>query len=287
MDDKKYKRLKRTLVAFLVILIVLAILLSVVMAFCYTVEFTARFVPAYAKTDLSPLLAKAEWTDEDYRELYHQTGLGKTALDELKDEPETLLEFQEAFFSDPEIAHEMAASTTPHDVVLKTVYPLVALRDGDVIVSSACHTFGWRNGHAALVVNGAVGRTLESMAPGTLSVNGTVGWFQTSSNFMVLRLKEEYRETANPARIAADAQKKLKDVRYSIFVGFLYSKDQCANGRQMSVTHCSHLVWQAYMNFGLDIDSNGGPLVTAQDIANSPYFDVIQVNGFDPDLLWN
>lgn len=287
MKEKTYKRMKITLAVFLALFTVIAVFVSILMVFSYTVDFSARTLPSYEKEDISALLEKEEWTDEDYDNLYHQTGLGKAALIDLKDEPGKILEFQNAFFFEAEIGHEMAAFTTPHDCVTNTVFPLVPLEDGDVLVSSSTHTFGWRNGHAAIVVNGGLGRTLESMALGEPSTYGTAEWFQESSNFMVLRLKEEYRKEANPAEIAKAAAKNLLNVRYSVFVGFLYGKDQCKNGKTASVTHCSHIVWQAFKNFGIDIDSNGGPLVTSKDIANSPYFEVVQVNGFDPDKLWN
>ena len=40
------------------------------------------------------------------------------------------------------------------------------------------------------------------------------------------------------------------------------------------------------MNAGYDLDPTGGPLVTPDDIANSPYLEVVQIYGFDPDKLW-
>lgn len=287
MKEKTYKRIKTTLAVFLAFFLAVAIFASVLMALSYTVDFSARILPSYEKEDISALLQKEEWTDGDYDYLYHQTGLGRSALIELKDTPDKILEFQNAFFFEAEFRHEMAAFTTPCDLVTNAVFPLAPLKDGDVLVSSSTHTFGWRNGHAAIVVNSAQGLTLESMALGEPSTYGTVEWFQTSSNFMILRLKEEYLKEVNPAEIAQAATENLLNVRYSLFVGFLYGKDQCKNGKTASVTHCSHIVWQAFKNFGIDIDSNGGPLVTSKDIANSPCFEVIQVNGFNPDKLWN
>ena len=45
-------------------------------------------------------------------------------------------------------------------------------------------------------------------------------------------------------------------------------------------------MWQAYFNFGYDLDSNGGAIVVPKDIATSPLLEVVQVYGFDPDRLW-
>ena len=276
-----------TLSVFLVFFVLIAGFVGGLMIASYTVDFTVRITPSYAKEDLTEVLAKESWTDEDYEFLYRQTGLGKRALDGLKSSPAKIQSIQEGLFYEGELKHEMTTPATPHDVFVNYTLPIVPLEDGDVIVTSSTHTYGWRNGHAALITDGFLQRTLESFSIGSPSGFSSTTWFQRSCNFMVLRLKEEYAKEASPAEIAKSAKKTLAGIDYSVFVGFFsYPKDQCENGRQITVTQCSHLVWQAYKNFGLDIDENGGPLVTPRDIARSPLFDVVQVNGFDLDKLW-
>lgn len=245
------------------------------------VVHSARAVPSYEKTDLSELLLKESWTEEDYDVLFHQTGLGKSALDGMKDDPARILTFQEALFYEGEITQEQIAFTTKHDRMKGFTAPLADLQDGDVLVTSSCHTFGWRNGHAAIVTNAARKTVLESYSLGEPSTFGGVTWFKNASNFLVLRLKDASAEER--AEIAAWARERLLNVDYSVLVGISYPKDQ---GDYPSRTHCSHLVWQAFYQFGYDIDSDGGPVVTSRDIANSPYFEVVQVYGFDPDRLW-
>ena len=51
-------------------------------------------------------------------------------------------------------------------------------------------------------------------------------------------------------------------------------------------TSCAHLVWEAYQSTGLDLDSDGGKIVTVKDLANSEYLDVVQVYGVDPEEIW-
>ncbi len=243
---------------------------------------TARVLPPYAQTDITQVLEKEEWTDEDYNLLYHQTGLGKSALDELKGDSDRILEFQTALFFDGTVIQQQVAFTTKHDMMQSSyTAPIVDLQNGDVIVTSSCHTFGWRNGHSAIVINGKSKTVLESKTLGENSRYGNVLWFQQSANFIVLRLKDATQEER--AEIAAWANNALYDVEYSIMVGISYPKDQ---GDEPQVTHCSHLVWQAYYHFGYDIDPDGGPVATSRDIASSPYFEVVQVYGFDPDELW-
>lgn len=289
----KKTRRKKTAVALSVLLavwVLLACVTAALMIASYTVEFTARVLPDYAREELSSVLKKEVWTEEDYALLFRQTGLGKPALDDLKARSATqdvYEKYQDAFFYEGSLTHDMAAITTPHDYLEgEVVLPIAPLRDGDVIVSSACHTFGWRNGHAALIVDANRGITFESFDPSTPSGTGSLKWFLNSSNFMVLRLKEEYRAQADPAEIAKAATEELMNVPYNLTVGVLSPKDQCKNGRTPTATQCGHIVWQAYKNFGLDIDSNGGAVVVPRDIARSPYFDVVQINGFSVDKLW-
>ena len=245
------------------------------------VETTARVLPSYAREDIAPVLAKEEWSEEDYAFLYRQTGLGRPALDALKGQSDKLLEFQDALYYEGTLKHEMAAFTTPHDKLENYKAPIAPLENGDVIVSSSCHTFGWRNGHAAIVTHGDSHSILESVAPGVPSKISDTEWFCKASNFIVLRLKDATKEER--AEIALWATEHLRNIPYSILVGFRYPKDQ---GENVAFTNCSHLVWQAFKHFGLDIDFDGGPFVTSRDIAKSPLFEVVQVYGFDPEKLW-
>lgn len=245
------------------------------------VDESARTLPSYERVDISDLAAKEQWTDEEYELLWKQTGLGRSALDELKGQTKRILAFQDALFYRGELEHELAAFTTPHDMVKNFEAPIVPLHDGDVLVTSTCHTFGWRNGHSALVIDGASGRTLQSLAPGYNSSYGSADWFRNAANFLVLRLKEP----ASRGREIADwASRHLYGVEYSLLTGFFSSpKDQ---GNSPKTTNCSHLVWQAYKHFGYDIDSDGGIVCTSRDIANCELFEVVQVYGFDPETLW-
>ncbi len=253
-------------------------------------ERSARILPSYEKIDLSPLIAKAEWTDEDYETIYRQTGLTKAGADSVSRSRLPL--FQESFFFEGEVYHAYTTPITPHDKLRDPqtgkdfTAPIVPLEAGDILVSSSTHLFGWRHGHAALVTNGPSGSLLQSIAIGVdsrISVGGTA-WFQKSSNFMVLRLKDA--DAATRAKIASDAENALTGLSYNVFVGFFLPKDQCKDGRTPTSTHCAHLVWQSFLNAGYDLDPTGGPLVTPDDIAASPLLEVVQVYGFDPDKLW-
>ncbi len=244
-------------------------------------EQYARILPSYDREDILETLNKEIWSEEDYDFLYRQTGLTREPLDALKDTPEKILAFQDALYYRGTIKHQDAAPTTPHDYIPNYAAPIAPLKDGDVLVTSACHTYGWRNGHAAIIVDAKRGILLESIAPGMLSDISTLNWFQHSSNFIILRMKGLTDEQRT--EIAVSASQNLFHLPYTLTVGIFSDKDQ---GLTPSGTHCSHLVWQAYKNFGIDIDSNGGKVVTAHDIAQCDLFEVVQVYGFDPIELW-
>lgn len=255
-------------------------------------EASARTTPDYEKVDLTEIIEKTEWSEEDYTTIYRQTGLTKLGADAIKDTPFRLRDFQTALFFEGYTHHLAAAPTTQHDQLwdpdTQAAYtaPIVPLEKGDILISSSCHTFGWRNGHAAIIVDADRGYTLESLALGmnsTLNRNGAV-WFQHAANFMVLRLKDA--DESVRADVADVAMELLLDIPYSVTVGILSKKDQCSGRTKASETHCSHLVWQAYKNFGYDLDSDGGGLVTCQDLSRSPLLEVVQVYGFNLEKLW-
>ena len=100
-------------------------------------------------------------------------------------------------------------------------------------------------------------------------------------SFQVLRLKNE-QDTAADELAAVFAEAHLVDVPYQLLAG-VRSRMFREQNEAVSVlkgTQCAHLVWYAYMQVGIDLDSDGGILVTPTDIQNSPYLEVIQSYGY-------
>ncbi len=292
MKLKTVKCLYRTSAVFFGIFLFLFCVLIFFTVATFTVDLSSRTLPSYERVDLTEILQKptSERTEEEWNTLSLQTGiLSRRSLATMP--ADDVLSFQNSLFFRGEVRHAAAAFTTPHDELIdpqtKQLYvaPVVELEAGDVLVTSSCHTYGWRNGHSALVLTDR--RILQSVSLGynstIVSAHSSSGaaWFQSAANFMVLRLKDADEETRR--QIADEAEKTLDDIPYDLLVGIFKPKDQ---GTTPSGTHCSHLVWQAYKNAGYDIDSDGGPVCTTRDIANSPLFEVVQVYGFDPVKLW-
>lgn len=268
---------------------------------CITIFFLLNFLlnaaaephdhvsPGYEEVDLSLILAKDSLSDTDYETLYRQTGLGRPAVQDLlllPDGREKIQQFQEDFFREPHITCKQISLTAYQESLTDETgsriygFQLAPLRDGDILLTRSMHSFGWRHGHAALVTSAAAGQTLEAISLGVDSAYQSTNGWRDWPTFMLLRPKPEYREKA--AEAVAFANDHLAGIPYNLVAGIFTSKFQEVPGG----TQCAHLVWEAYQSTGLDLDSDGGKIVTVKDLANSAYLDVVQVFGVDPEHIW-
>lgn len=275
-------------------------------------EKKAHYTPQYQKVNLESVLQKEQLSEEDYTLLAAQTGLAKAGVDELyqNGNQEALLYLQERFFEPIEYECERSvflccterivengaekvsaenllsgyAGTKP-SVIGKTESVvsreqstfLPAAQDGDILVTFSGHLFGWRSGHAGLVVNAAEGRTLEAITLGCNSQFGSLENWKEYPCFALLRLSDGSQEKR--AEIAAYAAETLVDIPYRLasFCG------QEQSAVPSSGTQCAHLVWLTYRHFGYDVDGDGGQLVTPRDLYQSDLLEVIQVYGICPE----
>ena len=273
----------------------------------YSAEKDVHFTPDYPKEDITPYLEKEMLTGEEYETLYRQTGLSGLAVDCLREQNrmEELLLAQERFFAEAEttcewnsfifretlrqqenhIKVQAAASAQPN--AGSVMFP--ALEDGDILITFNSHFFGWRNGHAAIVVDAEEGRTLEALMLGRDSAILSVDDWTDRPSFAVLRLSGASGEER--AQIAAYAEKELVQLPYRLSAG-IWERGAAGTGEEyrepdstapgISGTQCAHLIWYAYRQFGYDLDSDGGMLVTPRDLYESPLLEVVQIYGIDP-----
>ena len=251
--------------------------------------------PDYAFVDLSPALEKAqsERTEEDYALIYAQTGLTKIGADRLLESGENgknriktikksymqKISFERNRFN-PWTCEEKLSDGNSSEIG--------AVREGDIIVTSATHVFGFRYGHAALVVsdsdfNPNSGLIVEAYSPGTVSVISNIASsFDRYATFMILRPNPEKIGDETRKEAANYAKTQLLGIPYTVFAGIFGKKNQ----QPLKGTQCAHIVWYAYKQFGVDLDANGGCVVKPRDMANSEYMQVVQVFGFDPEKVW-
>ena len=235
-------------------------------------EKNAYYYPPYKYEEVS-------FSDSDEK-IFKYTGLSpKGAKDILSQGKISVLKkLNTLYFEKPDIKKEyIFFPTTVQESLNNTSVPLVPLYDGDILITFNTHTLDWRHGHASIVTDAERGIILEHMSVGNTSVLSRAEKWGSYPAFAVLRYPQEEK-----AKLAAEyAKEKLIDVPYSIFAG-LWQKDKSKN-ETVSSSHCSHIVWQAYKAAGIDIDSNGGRIVTPKDIAKSDKLRLVQIFGLNPE----
>ena len=157
---------------------------------------------------------------------------------------------------------------------------LPTVQDGDILITFNGHVFGWRSGHAAIVVDAEERLTLEAIMPGCDSgICGLESW-EEYPGFALLRLKGASAQERR--QIAAYAREHLTGLPYSL-TAFTESGGAGAGTMPLSGTQCAHLVWYAYHQFGYDLDSNGGFVVTPEDLYRSSLLELVQIYGLPPN----
>lgn len=256
------------------------------------IEPEGYVAPGYDKIDLNSILSKNTLTEEDYKTLFYQTGLGKTAIDQLlQNKPEginEIIKFQYDFFSDRNIVCEKIGIITSQESFAdnsgsyKYGFNLAPYKNGYVLITKATHSLGWRHGHAAIVTDEKKGTTLEAVILGENSQYQNISKWRIYPSFIMLKLKDATPEKLN--EISSFSQKYMYNVPYGLTIGLLSKKNPIPE--KIKGTQCSHLVWYPFKQFGYDIDSDGSWLVTPKDIANSDLFEVVQIYGVDPKEIW-
>lgn len=249
------------------------------------------FIPEYEKVDLSPTLEKAVLDKTDYERIFLQTGLGRNAVDRLLSAGELgkaiISEIQEQFFSQGQVdCTSMLGLFTREDrrkdsagTPIYAPY-LADLRPGDILVTLSTHSFGWRHGHAALVVEteGELS-TLECAVLGDNSRFLNTGYWRYYSNYAVLRVTGKTdEERAACARYAAE---HLAGIPYHLTAGLIGDKFQDTNSPWFGL-QCAYLPWYAWKAMGVDLDSDGGRLVSSDDLLHSDQVEIVQIFGIDP-----
>lgn len=270
---------------FKVPLISLTCLLGIYLLFGYLVSLNMFYMPTMAQKDLSAILNQSILSDADYDLIFEQTGLAKPMVIELSKEPdfqETILRFQANYFLEQQVEKTNMNTLTRMDQSFDDEgnwipsFELAPYQNGYIFLSKSTYTFNWRHGHAGIVVDSVRGKVLESLEPGTTSTLQNASKWQYYPTFKMMRLKDTPQETMD--EIAEYAFSHLMDIPYNIL-----APKKVSNPKS---TQCSLLVWQAFKAFGINLDANGGPFVSPQDIARSPYLETLQIFGFDPSKEW-
>ena len=267
---KSKKRIALMIVGLLVVILIVRHISCVQSAF---------YVPDYEKKDISKLIRNEKLTQNDYMLIYEQTGVSPKVAEELiKDgDYKVLEELNELYFREPVIEKNYLAPVTVEERNESQRTPLASLKKGDVLVSFNTHTLDWRHGHCGLVLDDDGSALLEHTSVGNTScVTFAKNWGKYPG-FIVLR----YQDSTVAEKAADYAKESLVDIDYNLFAGIV-KKDK-SDEEIPGSSHCSHIVWQAYKAVGVDIDANGGLVVTPRDISMSKELSVVQIYGINPE----
>ena len=274
----KKKKIRRLLIIILIpILVVLCICLGYYLLQRYWAHRDGYFVPQYERVELTE--------DSDYETIFLQTGLGQSAVDKLIKQKgfQGVLDAQEAFFNPPEAkCRELIGWITREDLYTEAYSggvkrQLVDIQPGDILISLSTHTGGWRHGHAAIVLDQYT--IIESAVLGADSQIVSVADWVDYSNYAVLRIKDVTPEQQQ--EVVDYCREHLAGVPYSLLSGIFGDKAPDPDSEFFGL-QCSYLAWYAWYQFGYDLDSDGGRIVTPFDLLHSDQVDIVQIYGMDP-----
>lgn len=285
---------------FVTILCGLGIICGGLALWTWRAETMVHYTPDYEKADIFFCLEQGELSEEDYELILAQTGLGRAAVDALRQQAAEVSEDEEESgtgeqsrsdiqrqlsFLQKRFLEEVSVSCEPNTAVTRleiltdveeppegcSYFPNV--EDGDILVTFNCHFLGWRSGHAGIVVDAEEGLVLEATSFGSRSKIFTLERWGSYPSVAVLRLKGASSELRR--EIADYARSGWVDRPYTLRAG----KEE---GTEGSGTQCAHLIWAVYQHYGFDLDGDGGWIVTPHDLFSSSGLEVVQIYGINP-----
>ena len=218
----------------------------------------------YQKEDISAVLQNP--AVDDYSLIFSQTGVSPRSAEKLIKDGKSglLLTLNELYFNTPEMEKEFVAyPVTVCERNKNQETPFADIQKGDIIVTPNTHTLDWRHGHCAMVIDEEKGILLEHMAIGIPSAFTYMENWNKYPSFVVLR----YPDEKISEKAVEYAKQSLTGLRYNILAGVI-KKDKSDEPVPFS-SHCAHIIWQAYKQAGVDIDSTGGIFVTPENLAMS------------------
>ena len=266
---------------------------AVLFAWTERAERDAHFVPDYEKVSLEALLGKDELTEKEYAVIFRQTGLARVGVEELyrMGRQSELLCLQERLFAPVEyrcsgsyiICRSERLEGEERTAEAADILPTA--HTGDILITFSGHVFGWRSGHAAIVVDGEKGLTLEAISPGHNSCLCELSHWREYPQFVLLRPQGLTEQECS--EIAAYAVENLNDIPYDLLQWAERGSGDVPPPEDTGLagTQCAHLVWAAYYHFGYDLDSDGGSIVTPLDLCRSDLLEIVQIYGIDAKKL--
>lgn len=281
----KYKSQKKITKIISVILIICIVFLS----FDFVAsEITDIYAYEDAVVDITEwdmvnqkLLTNEPLADKDYKIIFEQSGLGKSAVDNLIAENRTsdIEKYRDYYLKDKDFTCVRTAIFAKHEALTdnegkQILNPDFAnIQNGDIIITLSIHSLGWRHGHAAIVTDAETGETAQAVRVFEKSDFGTVWEWNDFPLVAVLRVKDIDETTQN--EVANFVSENMIGIPYALSAGVIGGRNTEA---KLITTQCAHFVWYAYKCFGIDLDTDGG-MVTPKELLHSDKLEIVQVYG--------
>ena len=220
--------------------------------------------------------------EDEYYTVFTQTGLGKTVVENLilSGNIATIEYYHDYYTMEKDYECVRETFLAHHEYITDssgkriTNPDFVDLQNGDILITLSIHSYGWRHGHCAIVTDASNGQLAQAVMIGEPSDFGNIIEWKNYPLVAVLRAKNLDANQRN--NVANFVKNGMIGIEYSLLAGVFDGRDI---DKPLKSTQCAHFVWYAYMQFGIDIDSNGGIKTTPKDILKSEELEIIQVYG--------
>ncbi len=258
---------------------VIAVFLIFIVLFTGANHFTQHYIAHYKQQFTPKYYDRVELTEEtDLKTIFLQTGLGEKTAEKMIEDGrfKEILQAQDDFFGFYDVeCNPMIKWFTREERLADESYQFYDLQPGDILVTLSTHTWGWHHGHAGLVFDEF--SVIESIAMGVDSSKENIFYWKDYAGVAVLRVKDKTLEERKA--VAEFAEQNLTDRPYSLLSGLGLKKAPPLDNLKL---HCSYLPWYAWQHFDVDLDSDGGRIVTSYDILHSDKVEIVQLYGMDP-----
>ena len=271
---KKFLKKKAVKISAIVLLSVICVLLILELGSVAASQLAPPWSPDYEREDILNLLDD-DISAQDYDKLYRQTGLTRIGIDDLLADGRRgrIMQIQDSFFRTDDYASELfGIFLCAYDSADGMPYAYPKLRDGDVVCCFSTYLSFIEIGHCGIVVDGESGILAESAGYSSEFELVSADNFFTCTSYVVLRPKCDEQTRAAAVRYV---EENMLGTKYDILAGVFERKDR----EPLRATQCAHAVWYAYYKVGVDIDSNGGKIVTPLDISRSDELEIVAVRG--------
>ena len=276
------KALKKRAIKIIAICLIVAVSVALLLEIGILARAAKKpYLPDYDKIDIREILGKEILSDEDYETLFLQTGLTRLGIDGLRERGlvSRILAIQDQYFEEQYLYLNQFAPFIGY--LKRTIKSGVAeyayLENGDILFSPTTFLSFIGLGHASMVVDANLGIMAQASGYGTPVDFVRISHFFQRPEFVILRPKSDVGEA-----VANYTSEELIGIRYNILAGIFTEKAP----ENLRSTHCSHFICYAYMQAGIDLDSNGGKIVTPHNLLYSEELSIVQIYGIDPEKIY-